>query len=164
LKGAKLFDIGKPPHWALIELAENANAWCDDTQLENFATQLRKGIKDYCSKDGVETTPMNPPHNQTRHIARLVGREEALLATFNSLKDVGADVVFVTLHDKDAALYEALKYVAEVKYGIHTICTVRRAEWHRNEKDDDDRPTKQIKTDGAFIANLILRCNRNMGR
>lgn len=160
----KFLETGKPPHWTVVELSEwTGTVWCDPTELGNFLKELRIGLNNYCSKNGRRPTEMQLATEGKRLVAPLATRKQTLETFFTGLKDAGADVVFVVLQSKDAAFYETLKYVADVKCGIHTICTVRDEFWKRNQFTKKGLPTKQLKNDKTFITNLMLKCNIKMG-
>src|SRR5690554_1667006 len=58
-------------------------------------------------------------------------------------------LVFVILPDTDAAIYNAVKYAGDIKYGIHTVCVVEQKVAKPERRDQ-------------YLANVALKVNSKL--
>lgn len=78
--------------------------------------------------------------------------DRALNTWFAHYDKIGVKMLFIVLFRKDAVLYARLKYLAEVRWGIHTICSDLKKLSPRNKPQGD-----------SYFANIALKFNLKTG-
>lgn len=87
--------------------------------------------------------------------ANRTGNDQMLDQKFEKLKRERTKLIVVVLADKDAQLFSRIKYLADVKYGIHTLCI--------QPKFDSKTRRMQLNTGPYYLANLALKINLKLG-
>jgi hypothetical protein len=177
LKDVKFQHVAKGPVWAIVELREEfETTWANDEHCKRFRSEITRNLIRYCF------TPQNPPverimnprrftisQSSTRRDLELVFAQVERINKGISLAPSQPDaptpppkplvrpisLLYVILSSKSATIYETLNMVAEVKYGIHTICTVKQAV--------TTKKPYEVKSDPDFITNIMLKTNLKMG-
>jgi hypothetical protein len=81
--------------------------------------------------------------------------DSALDDAFRGAKNDKIPLVIVILPNEGSELFSRVKYLADVKYGIHSLCILR--------KFDKGLKSLALKTDGSYLTNLALKINLKLG-
>lgn len=113
---------------------------------EALFNELGKHLKDYgmdmgAGRQRTQTLLLKPLTQENR-----ASNDQELEKMFNGVKGQQIPVLLVVLPDQDKWLYARLKYWGDIKYGVHTICSVGQKM---------QKPGGQ----GMLLGNLALKFN-----
>ncbi|KAL8720464.1 MAG: hypothetical protein Q9225_002689 [Loekoesia sp. 1 TL-2023] len=114
----RFFSEGKQlRNWTYIKFVNNG---INRQDVEGFRGILRKS--------GMNSDEPTPPNGVLEALLGGRGNEDAddkkIESTMATAATKGLKVLLIILPDKSAFIYSRVKFWAEVKYGIHTICSV----------------------------------------
>lgn len=144
LKDVRVAEPGKQlTRWTWVNIVEK-NANTDRRVTADHVGKFRQFLK--------ENMKMPVNHATATHETGAMTKADALGthldSHFASLKNVGMEFCLIILHDKDVALYNKVKVLADCKYGIHTCCVTRE---------------KFMNADPNYFANVALKVNLKLG-
>ena len=109
-----------------------------------------RSLADMMKTSGLQVEPPLNPNGSTIPVSR--DRDEqmkTLDASFKFVAGKGIEMLMIILPDKSASLYATVKYLGDVRYGIHTICCQAQ------------KLTE--KPDAQYLANVALKWNLKRG-
>ena len=149
MKDVKFFVGAHISNWSYLEIK-----WRERSRTMNPPLQLlMQDFRDEMRKCGLivdEPRPVNgfsvlelDPAISSQHHTKIDG-------AFKEIRRTGARMVFISLPERNAPLYAKLKYYADVKYGVHSVCSVA---------------SKLTKPSGRsqYLANIALKFNLKRG-
>ena len=131
--------------WTFLRLKQGR-----DPLYQSFGPTMgkfQKGMKDY----GVSTEGPKPPSGYTLDLDYNDDTNRVLLEReFEKIKRGPARMLLVILPSRQTVLYGIIKYLGDVKYGIHTVCAIA------------DKIGKERGQD-MYMANIALKFNLKRG-
>ena len=150
-------DAPTAPTWTCIQFGDESGKFCDPKELQKFLKELVDFMREYCSSQQACAQLY-----EIRHGSFFFSDPKTYTDAFKKTVENKYDIVFVVLPSKDATIYETLKHQADCIVGIHTICVVRYPNW-RSGLVEKTREVREIKQDGDYLTNLMLKCNLKLG-
>jgi eukaryotic translation initiation factor 2C len=136
----KFNTAGSLKKWSFLLIAHDRPS-IDLNSLKN----LMQGFYAALNKVGIATAaPMSPK------MIQMTSTEDPKLENEIRGASTGLDFLFIILPESNIPLYNRIKHLADVKYGIHTVCAVAK---------------KITKPQGQeqYFANLALKVNLKLG-
>ena len=117
LKEGRRFNAGAGiKQWTYLQIQNSGKDTLPGHSLEDFLTELQRSYSSTIGRPAKPPQPLNVDGVSPETMLATVNKVAALLSK------TGIKMLLVILPDKRQTLFACIKYIADVKYGIQTIC------------------------------------------
>ena len=146
----------KPFKWGSLEFTSSIGSRANFRperfqQLSTYEAALTTELRN-CGINVSNSTQLRPNTLDVSPGLSFAEKKGKIGDRLRSLKGQNYGMIYILLPDDDKEVYAALKYIADTKVGIHTICTSRTS-----------LKLKQGRQLAQFFANVALKVNLKLG-
>ncbi|KFY31959.1 hypothetical protein V493_00653 [Pseudogymnoascus sp. VKM F-4281 (FW-2241)] len=135
------------PPWTYLFVARSGRN--SPIQGESHLSSIMAEFRNMMNTSGLAAPPPFPGKRIELDSAQSALSNEQLLDNMFKMASGKIGLMVVVLPDTDAAVYNAIKYAGDIKYGIHTVCALA------------PKISKEARRD-QYLANIALKVNSKL--